>query len=194
MVSFNYNDDGTITLSSLYSDALFKELYNQCANGKYYVPNSFKHNPLVNALSRVSLSNQSFSDSIDNEDTYSLVALQGGRFKLVCHSGETFLKVFTGLVRGNNYEYVEGSVILAPANYTCELVDHGAVAQTEQVSAVSFDVNSEPDTSPSNDFNLEVALGFTRKHEFLEYVNSFGFKLNEKLSLSKLKNQIMTKS
>lgn len=194
MITYSYLNDGSISFGSQYSDELFKELFRQCSSGKFYVPNSFRHNPLANAAMKVTVSPSDQGYPLGSGDTYSLVAIdKEGKFKLVCHDPETFVKVFSGLIFNMKFEYVEGSVKLAPANYTCELKDSTVLSKTIG-ETVSFDVNSEPDTEPSKDFDINYALGISRKQEFVDYVKSFGIKIDESLSLKKLKNVVTANS
>ena len=59
---------------------------------------------------------------------------------------------------------------------------------------ISFDVNTTPDATPSNDFDMDYALALSKKSEFIEYVNGFGFKFDETMNLKKLKNLLKTKA
>lgn len=193
-VSFNYNSDGSVSINSPYANDLLKELINQCERGMYYVPNSFKQKTIANNLMRVTVSTQNQNYTLDSECPYSLMALgSSSEFKLVCHDSETFLKVFSNLIHNNKYSYVDGSVNFFPANYTCVLVDN--MRSGEHTSTdISFDVNSSPDTEPSNNFDMSYALSLSKKSEFIDYVNGFGFKFDENMNLKKLKNLLKTKA
>ncbi|AZV01495.1 hypothetical protein vBSflM004_106 [Shigella phage vB_SflM_004] len=57
---------------------------------------------------------------------------------------------------------------------------------------ISFDVNTSPESTPSNDFDMNYALSLSKKSDFIEYVNGFGFKLDETMNLKKLKNMLKT--
>lgn len=193
-VSFNYNSDGSVSVTSPYANDLLKELVNQCGRGMHYVPDTFKQKTIANNLMRVTVCNVNPSYDLSEECPYSLMALGAeSKFKLVCHDAETFLKVFSNLIHNDKYTYVDGSVSFCPANYTCVLVDNmrsGGMTPTD----ISFDVNTTPDATPSNDFDMDYALALSKKSEFIEYVNGFGFKFDETMNLKKLKNLLKTKA
>ena len=192
-VSFNYNSDGSVSINSPYANDLLKELVNQCDRGLHYVPNSFKQKTIANNLMRVTVTTSNPNYDIDSESPYSLVALgECSQFKLVCHDSETFLKVFSSLIH-NKYSYVDGSVNFYPANYTCLLIDNMRSSKQEPTE-ISFDVNSSPDAETSNNFDMSYALSLSKKSEFIDYVNGFGFKFDESMNLKKLKNLLKTKA
>lgn len=193
-VSFNYNRDGSVAITSPYANDLLKELVNQCGRGMHYVPDTFKQKTIANNLMRVTVSNINPSYNLSDECPYSLLALgEGSKFKLVCHDSETFLKVFSNLIHNDKYSYEDSTVSFYPANYTCTLVDN--MRSGEHVSTdISFAVNATPDATPSNDFDMSYALALSKKSEFIEYVNGFGFKFDEGMNLKKLKNLLKTKS
>lgn len=171
-----------------------KELVNQCDRGLHYVPNSFKQKTIANNLMRVTVTTSNPNYDIDSESPYSLVALgESSQFKLVCHDSETFLKVFSNLIHNNKYGYVDGSVNFYPANYTCLLIDNMRSSKQEPTE-ISFDVNSSPDAETSNNFDMSYALSLSKKSEFIDYVNGFGFKFDESMNLKKLKNLLKTKA
>lgn len=191
-VSFNYNGDGSVSITSPYSDDLLKELVNQCERGMHYVPNSFKQKTIANNLMRVTVQSMNPDYNIDDESPYSLMALGvNSEFKLVCHDSETFFKVFSNLIHNGKYSYVAGSTTFSPANYTCVVIDN--LRESESTATeISFDVNTSPDSTPSNDFDMSYALSLSKKSDFIEYVNGFGFKLDETMNLKKLKNMLKT--
>lgn len=191
-VSFNYNGDGSVSITSPYSDDLLKELVNQCERGMHYVPNSFKQKTIANNLMRVTVQSMNPDYHIGDESPYSLMAMgENSEFKLVCHDSETFLKVFSNLIHNSKYSYVAGSTTFSPANYTCLVIDN--MRGRESVSTeISFDVNTTPDATPSNDFDMSYALSLSKKSDFIDYVNGFGFKLDETMNLKKLKNMLKT--
>lgn len=191
-VSFNYNGDGSVSITSPYSDDLLKELVNQCGRGMHYVPNSFKQKTIANNLMRVTVQCMNPAYNIDGESPYSLMALGGkSEFKLVCHDSETFFKVFSNLIHNEKYSYVEGSTNFSPANYTCVVIDNMR-EEDSTATEISFDVNTSPESTPSNDFDMSYALSLSKKSDFIEYVNGFGFKLDEAMNLKKLKNMLKT--
>lgn len=191
-VSFNYNGDGSVSITSPYSDDLLKELVNQCERGMHYVPNSFKQKTIANNLMRVTVQSMNPDYNIDDESPYSLMALGvNSEFKLVCHDSETFFKVFSNLIHNDKYSYVGGSTTFSPANYTCVVIDNFRESEST-ATEISFDVNTSPDSTPSNDFDMSYALSLSKKSDFIEYVNGFGFKLNETMNLKKLKNILKT--
>lgn len=194
-VSFNYNSDGSVSINSPYANDLLKELVNQCDRGLHYVQNSFKQKTIANNLMRVTVTASNQNYDFDSESPYSLVALgESSQFKLVCHDSETFLKVFSNLIHNNNkYSYVDGSVNFYPANYTCLLVDNMRKSKQEPTE-ISFDVNSSPDAETSKNFDMSYALSLSKKSEFIDYVNGFGFKFDESMNLKKLKNLLKTKA
>lgn len=193
-VSFNYNSDGSVSINSPYANDLLKELVNQCDRGLHYVPNSFKQKTIANNLMRVTVTTSNPNYDFDSESPYSLVALgESSQFKLVCHDSETFLKVFSNLIHNNKYSYVDGSVNLYPANYTCLLIDNMRKSKQEPTE-ISFDVNSSPDAETSKNFDMSYALSLSKKSEFIDYVNGFGFKFDESMNLKKLKNLLKTKA
>lgn len=193
-VSFNYNSDGSVSINSPYANDLLKELVNQCDRGLHYVPNSFKQKTIANNLMRVTVTTSNPNYDIDSGSPYSLVALgELNQFKLVCHDSETFLKVFSNLIHNNKYRYVDGSVNFYPANYTCLLIDNMGSGKTEPTE-ISFDVNSSPDAETGKNFDMSYALSLSKKSEFIDYVNGFGFKFDESMNLKKLKNLLKTKS
>lgn len=193
-VSFNYNSDGSVSINSPYANDLLKELVNQCDRGLHYVPNSFKQKTIANNLMRVTVTTSNPNYDIDNGSPYSLVALgELNQFKLVCHDSETFLKVFSNLIHNNKYSYVDGSVNFYPANYTCLLIDNMGSGKLEPTE-ISFDVNSSPDAETSKNFDMSYALSLSKKSEFINYVNGFGFKFDESMNLKKLKNLLKTKA
>lgn len=194
-VSFNYNSDGSVSINSPYANDLLKELVNQCGRGLHYVQNSFKQKTIANNLMRVTVTTSNPNYDFDSESPYSLVALgESSQFKLVCHDSETFLKVFSNLIHNNNkYSYVDGSVNFYPANYTCLLVDNMRKSKQEPTE-ISFDVNSSPDAETSKNFDMSYALSLSKKSEFIDYVNGFGFKFDESMNLKKLKNLLKTKA
>ena len=193
-VSFNYNSDGSVSINSPYANDLLKELVNQCDRGLHYVPNSFKQKTIANNLMRVTVTASNPNYDIDNGSPYSLVALgELNQFKLVCHDSETFLKVFSNLIHNNEYSYVDGSVNFYPANYTCLLIDNVGSGKLEPTE-ISFDVNSSPDAETSKNFDMSYALSLSKKSEFIDYVNGFGFKFDESMNLKKLKNLLKTKA
>lgn len=193
-VSFNYNSDGSVSINSPYANDLLKELVNQCDRGLHYVQNSFKQKTIANNLMRVTVTASNPNYHFDSESPYSLVALgESSQFKLVCHDSETFLKVFSNLVHNNKYSYVDGSVNSYPANYTCLLVDNMRKSKQEPTE-ISFDVNSSPDAETSKNFDMSYALSLSKKSEFIDYVNGFGFKFDESMNLKKLKNLLKTKA
>lgn len=193
-VSFNYNSDGSVSINSPYANDLLKELVNQCDRGLHYVPNSFKQKTIANNLMRVTVTASNPNYDFDSESPYSLVALgESSQFKLVCHDSEIFLKVFSNLTHNNKYSYVDGSVNLYPANYTCLLVDNMRKSKQEP-TGISFDVNSSPDAETSKNFDMSYALSLSKKSEFIDYVNGFGFKFDESMNLKKLKNLLKTKA
>ena len=193
-VSFNYNSDGSVSINSPYANDLLKELVNQCDRGLHYVPNSFKQKTIANNLMRVTVTTSNPNYDIDNGSPYSLVALgELNQFKLVCHDSETFLKVFSNLIHNNKYRYVDGSVNFYPANYTCLLIDNMGSGKLEPTE-ISFDVNSSPDAETSKNFDMSYALSLSKKSEFIDYVNGFGFKFDESMNLKKLKNLLKTKA
>lgn len=194
-VSFNYNSDGSVSINSPYANDLLKELVNQCDRGLHYVPNSFKQKTIANNLMRVTVTASNPNYDFDSESPYSLAALgESSQFKLVCHDPETFLKVFSNLTHNNNkYSYVDGSVNFYPANYTCLLVDNMRKGKQEPTE-ISFDVNSSPDAETSKNFDMSYALSLSKKSEFIDYVNGFGFKFDESMNLKKLKNLLKTKA
>lgn len=194
-VSFNYNSDGSVSINSPYANDLLKELVNQCERGLHYVQNSFKQKTIANNLMRVTVTPSNPNYDFDSESPYSLVALgESSQFKLVCHDSETFLKVFSNLIHNNNkYSYVDGSVNFYPANYTCLLVDNMRKSKQEPTE-ISFDVNSSPDAETSKNFDMSYALSLSKKSEFIDYVNGFGFKFDESMNLKKLKNLLKTKA
>ncbi|URY12651.1 hypothetical protein [Shigella phage ESh21] len=191
-VSFNYNGDGSVSITSPYSDDLLKELVNQCERGMHYVPNSFKQKTISNNLMRVTVQSRNPDYTIDGESPYSLMALgANSEFKLVCHDSETFFKVFSNLIHNSKYSYVSGSTSFYPANYTCNLIDN--MRERESIATeISFDVNTSPESTPSNDFDMSYALSLSKKSDFIDYVNGFGFKLDETMNLKKLKNMLKT--
>lgn len=192
-VSFNYNSDGSVSINSPYANDLLKELVNQCDRGLHYVQNSFKQKTIANNLMRVTVTASNPNYDFDSESPYSLVALgESSQFKLVCHDSETFLKVFSNLIH-NKYSYVDGSVNFYPANYTCLLVDNMRKSKQEPTE-ISFDVNSSPDAETSKNFDMSYALSLSKKSEFIDYVNGFGFKFDESMNLKKLKNLLKTKA
>lgn len=191
-VSFNYNGDGSVSITSPYSDDLLKELVNQCERGMHYVPNSFKQKTIANNLMRVTVQSMNPDYNIDDESPYSLMALGvNSEFKLVCHDSETFFKVFSNLIHNGEYSYVGGSTTFSPANYTCVVIDNFRESEST-ATEISFDVNTSPDSTPSNDFDMSYALSLSKKSDFIEYVNGFGFKLDETMNLKKLKNMLKT--
>lgn len=193
-VSFNYNSDGSVSINSPYANDLLKELVNQCDRGLHYVQNSFKQKTIANNLMRVTVTASNPNYDFDSESPYSLVALgESSQFKLVCHDSETFLKVFSNLIHNNKCSYVDGSVNFYPANYTCLLVDNMRKSKQEPTE-ISFDVNSSPDAETSKDFDMSYALSLSKKSEFIDYVNGFGFKFDESMNLKKLKNLLKTKA
>lgn len=193
-VSFNYNSDGSVSINSPYANDLLKELVNQCDRGLHYVPNSFKQKTIANNLMRVTVTTSNPNYDIDSGSPYSLVALgELNQFKLVCHDSETFLKVFSNLIHNNKYRYVDGSVNFYPANYTCLLIDNMGSGKLEHTE-ISFDVNSSPDAETSENFDMSYALSLSKKSEFIDYVNGFGFKFDESMNLKKLKNLLKTKA
>lgn len=193
-VSFNYNSDGSVSINSPYANDLLKELVNQCDRGLHYVPNSFKQKTIANNLMRVTVTTSNPNYDIDSGSPYSLVALgELNQFKLVCHDSETFLKVFSNLIHNNKYSYVAGSVNFYPANYTCLLIDNMGSGKLEPTE-ISFDVNSSPDAETSKNFDMSYALSLSKKSEFIDYVNGFGFKFDESMNLKKLKNLLKTKA
>ena len=193
-VSFNYNSDGSVSINSPYANDLLKELVNQCDRGLHYVQNSFKQKTIANNLMRVTVTASNQNYDFDSESPYSLVALgDSSQFKLVCHDSETFLKVFSNLIHNNKYSYVDGSVNFYPANYTCLLVDNMRKSKQEPTE-ISFDVNSSPDAETSKNFDMSYALSLSKKSEFIDYVNGFGFKFDESMNLKKLKNLLKTKA
>ena len=191
-VSFNYNGDGSVSITSPYSDDLLKELVNQCERGMHYVPNSFKQKTIANNLMRVTVQSMNPDYNIDDESPYSLMALGvNSEFKLVCHDSETFFKVFSNLIHNDKYSYVGGYTTFSPANYTCVVIDNFRESEST-ATEISFDVNTSPDSTPSNDFDMSYALSLSKKSDFIEYVNGFGFKLDETMNLKKLKNMLKT--
>lgn len=193
-VSFNYNSDGSVSINSPYANDLLKELVNQCDRGLHYVQNSFKQKTIANNLMRVTVTASNPNYDFDSESPYSLVALgESSQFKLVCHDSETFLKVFSNLIHNNKHSYVDGSVNFYPANYTCLLVDNMRKSKQEPTE-ISFDVNSSPDAETSKNFDMSYALSLSKKSEFIDYVNGFGFKFDESMNLKKLKNLLKTKA
>lgn len=193
-VSFNYNSDGSVSINSPYANDLLKELVNQCDRGLHYVQNSFKQKTIANNLMRVTVTTSNPNYDFDSESPYSLVALgESSQFKLVCHDSETFLKVFSNLIHNNKYSYVAGSVNFYPANYTCLLIDNMRKSKQEPTE-ISFDVNSSPDAETSKNFDMSYALSLSKKSEFIDYVNGFGFKFDESMNLKKLKNLLKTKA
>lgn len=193
-VSFNYNSDGSVSINSPYANDLLKELVNQCDRGLHYVPNSFKQKTIANNLMRVTVTTSNPHYDIDSGSPYSLVALgELNQFKLVCHDSETFLKVFSNLIHNNKYSYFDGSVNFYPANYTCLLIDNMGSGKLEPTE-ISFDVNSSPDAETSKNFDMSYALSLSKKSEFIDYVNGFGFKFDESMNLKKLKNLLKTKA
>lgn len=193
-VSFNYNSDGSVSINSPYANDLLKELVNQCDRGLHYVPNSFKQKTIANNLMRVTVTTSNPNYDIDSESPYSLVALgELNQFKLVCHDSEKFLKVFSNLIHNNKYRYVDGSVNFYPANYTCLLIDNMGSGKLEPTE-ISFDVNSSPDAETGKNFDMSYALSLSKKSEFIDYVNGFGFKFDESMNLKKLKNLLKTKA
>lgn len=193
-VSFNYNSDGSVSINSPYANDLLKELVNQCDRGLHYVPNSFKQKTIANNLMRVTVTTSNPNYDIDSGSPYSLVALgELNQFKLVCHDPETFLKVFSNLIYNNKYSYVDGSVNFYPANYTCLLIDNMGSGKTEPTE-ISFDVNSSPDAETGKSFDMSYALSLSKKSDFIDYVNGFGFKFDESMNLKKLKNLLKTKA
>lgn len=193
-VSFNYNSDGSVSINSPYANDLLKELVNQCDRGLHYVPNSFKQKTIANNLMRVTVTTSNPNYDIDSGSPYSLVALgELNQFKLVCHDPETFLKVFSNLIHNNKYSYVDGSVNFYPANYTCLLIDNMGSGKLEPTE-ISFDVNSSPDAETGKNFDMSYALSLSKKSEFIDYVNGFGFKFDESMNLKKLKNLLKTKA
>lgn len=191
-VNFNYNGDGSVSITSPYSDDLLKELVNQCERGMHYVPNSFKQKTIANNLMRVTVQSMNLDYNIDGESPYSLMALGvNSEFKLVCHDSETFFKVFSNLIHNGKYSYVAGSTTFSPANYTCVVIDNFRESEST-ATEISFDVNTSPDSTPSNDFDMSYALSLSNKSDFIEYVNGFGFKLDETMNLKKLKNILKT--
>lgn len=193
-VSFNYNSDGSVSINSPYANDLLKELVNQCDRGLHYVPNSFKQKTIANNLMRVTVTTSNPNYDIDSGSPYSLVALgELNQFKLVCHDSETFLKVFSNLIHNNKYSYVDGSVNFYPANYTCLLIDNVGSGKLEPTE-ISFDVNSSPDAETGKNFDMSYALSLSKKSEFIDYVNGFGFKFDESMNLKKLKNLLKTKA
>lgn len=193
-VSFNYNSDGSVSINSPYANDLLKELVNQCDRGLHYVPNSFKQKTIANNLMRVTVTTSNPNYDIDSGSPYSLVALgELNQFKLACHDSETFLKVFSNLIHNNKYSYVDGSVNFYPANYTCLLIDNMGSGKLE-LTEISFDVNSSPDAETSENFDMSYALSLSKKSEFIDYVNGFGFKFDESMNLKKLKNLLKTKA
>ena len=193
-VSFNYNSDGSVSINSPYANDLLKELVNQCERGLHYVQNSFKQKSIANNLMRVTVTASNPNYDFDSESPYSLVALgESSQFKLVCHDSETFLKVFSNLIHNNKYSYVDGSVNFYQANYTCLLIDNMRKSKQEPTE-ISFDVNSSPDAETSKNFDMSYALSLSKKSEFIDYVNGFGFKFDESMNLKKLKNLLKTKA
>lgn len=193
-VSFNYNSDGSVSINSPYANDLLKELVNQCDRGLHYVPNSFKQKTIANNLMRVTVTTSNPNYDIDSGSPYSLVALgELNQFKLVCHDSETFLKVFSNLIHNNKYSYVDGSVNFYPANYTCLLIDNMGSGKTEPTE-ISFDVNSSPDAETGKNFDMSYALSLSKKSDFIDYVNGFGFKFDDSMNLKKLKNLLKTKA
>lgn len=193
-VSFNYNSDGSVSINSPYANDLLKELVNQCDRGLHYVPNSFKQKTIANNLMRVTVTTSNPNYDIDSGSPYSLVALgELNQFKLVCHDSETFLKVFSNLIHNNKYSYVDGSVNFYPANYTCLLIDNMGSGKAEPTE-ISFDVNSSPDAETGKNFDMSYALSLSKKSDFIDYVNGFGFKFDESMNLKKLKNLLKTKA
>lgn len=193
-VSFNYNSDGSVSINSPYANDLLKELVNQCDRGLHYVPNSFKQKTIANNLMRVTVTTSNPNYDIDSGSPYSLVALgELNQFKLVCHDSETFLKVFSNLIHNNKYSYVDGSVNFYPANYTCLLIDNMGSGKTEPTE-IPFDVNSSPDAETGKNFDMSYALSLSKKSDFIDYVNGFGFKFDESMNLKKLKNLLKTKA
>lgn len=193
-VSFNYNSDGSVSINSPYANDLLKELVNQCERGLHYVQNSFKQKTIANNLMRVTVTTSNPNYDIDSGSPYSLVALgELNQFKLVCHDSETFLKVFSNLIHNNKYRYVDGSVNFYPANYTCLLIDNMGSGKLEPTE-ISFDVNSSPDAETGKNFDMSYALSLSKKSEFIDYVNGFGFKFDESMNLKKLKNLLKTKA
>ena len=191
-VSFNYNGDGSVSITSPYSDDLLRELVNQCERGMHYVHNSFKQKTIANNLMRVTVQSMNPSYSIDGESPYSLMAMgSDSEFKLVCHDSETFFKVFSNLIHNSKYSYVEGSTTFSPANYTCIVIDNLRELE-DTATEISFDVNTSPESTPSNDFDMNYALALSKKSDFIEYVNGFGFKFDETMNLKKLKNMLKT--
>lgn len=191
-VSFNYNGDGSVSITSPYSDDLLKELVNQCERGMHYVPNSFKQKTIANNLMRVTVQSMNPDYNIDDESPYSLMALGvNSEFKLVCHDSETFFKVFSNLIHNGKYSYVGGSTTFSPANYTCVVIDNFRKSY-ETATEISFGVNTSPESTPSNDFDMSYALSMSKKSDFIDYVNGFGFKLDETMNLKKLKNMLKT--
>ena len=193
-VSFNYNSDGSVSINSPYANDLLKELVNQCDRGLHYVPNSFKQKTIANNLMRVTVTTSNPNYDIDSGSPYSLVALgELNQFKLVCHDSETFLKVFSNLIHNNKYSYVDGSVNFYPANYTCLLIDNVGSGKLEPTE-ISFDVNSSPDAETGKNFDMSYALSLSKKSDFIDYANGFGFKFDESMNLKKLKNLLKTKA
>ena len=64
----------------------------------------------------------------------------------------------------------------------------------QEPTEISFDVNSSPDAETSKNFDMSYALSLSKKSEFIDYVNGFGFKFDESMNLKKLKNLLKTKA
>nr|DAN14593.1 MAG TPA: hypothetical protein [Caudoviricetes sp.] len=196
-VMYNYNGDGSIAVSTLYSDDLLKELVTQCSRGMFYVPMSFKSKSFSSNFFRVTVARDAES-YVNSSGVYNLVALGDGVYKLVCHDAETFFAVFSDQISKDAYEYVEHTASFYPANYTCNLKAK-IPSSSESSDEISFESSPALDTSGDDvdeaveGFNMEYALGLSDKAKFIEYTNKYGFNFDKEVNLKKLKNILRTK-
>lgn len=196
-VMFNYNGDGSIVISSLYSDDLLNELITQISRDMFYCPMSFKNKSFTSNFFKVTVA-RGVNGFIPSEDAvYNLVAMGNGVYKLVCHDAETFFQVFSELMLKGNYDYVEYSASFYPANYTCNLQSKAPVA-SESSEEISFESSPAQDTDDGDesfeDFDMNYALGISDKAKFIEYTNKYGFNFDKEVNLKKLKNMLRAKA
>lgn len=195
-VMYNYNGDGSISVSTLYSDDLLKELVTQCSRGMYYMPMSFRNKSFSSNFFRVTVARDAES-YVSSSGVYNLVALGDGIYKLVCHDAETFFAVFSDQISKDAYEYVEYSASFYPANYTCNLKAK-IPSSSDSSDEISFESSPLPESPDNGDeavdsFNMEYALGLSDKAKFIEYTDKYGFNFDKEVNLKKLKNILRTK-
>ncbi len=54
-------------------------------------------------------------------------------------------------------------------------------------------MNSSPDAETSKNFDMSYALSLSKKSEFIDYVNGFGFKFDESMNLKNLRTYLRPK-